>query len=180
MLTRQRILAAATDEFAANGFSGARTARIAHRARINRAMLHYYFGSKHALFEQVLRLAAEQTLREANWNRDDPIGSLVGCVDVMTRDSRRMRLLQWESLQGATIGVKTPVGSEHFESLAGVFQDDAQKRHKAWIVVCAAFAALAFPRLTETAIGKPVNDPDFALVHRRLIERVTDCLKIKG
>lgn len=180
MLTRQRILAAATDEFAANGFSGARTARIAHRARINRAMLYYYFGSKHALFEQVLRLAAEETIREANWNGDDPIGSLVRCVDVMMRDPRRMRLLQWESLQGATIGVKAPLGSEHFESVAGVFQDDVQQQHKAWIVVSAAFAALAFPRLAETAIGKSVNDPDFAVVHRRLIERVAGCLKRKA
>lgn len=177
MLTRQRILAAATDEFAANGFSGARTARIAHRARINRAMLYYYFGSKHALFEQVLRLAAAEIIREANWNRGDPVGSLVSCVDVMMRDPRRMRLLQWESLQGATIGVEAPVGSEYFESLAGVFQHDVQQRHKAWIVVCAAFAGFAFPRLTESAVGKSVNDVDFGVVHRRLIERVAGCLK---
>ena len=180
LLTRERILAAATDEFAAYGFSGARTARIAHRARINRAMLHYYFGSKHALFEQVLRRAAEETLREANWNRDDPIGSLVGCVDVMMRDPRRMRLLQWESLQGATIGVElAPIGSEHFESLAEVFQHDDQQRHKAWIVVCAAFAAFAFPRLTKSALGRSVNDLGFGVVHRRLIERITGCLKRK-
>lgn len=181
LLTRQRILAAATDEFAANGFSGARTARIAHRARINRAMLHYYFGSKHALFEQVLRLAAEQTIREANWNGDDPIGSLVGCIDVLMRDPRRMRLLQWESLQGATIGVQAPLGSEHFQSLVGVFQDDVQQQlHKALIVVSAAFGALAFPRSAESAIGQSVNDPNFAVVHRRLIRRVADCLRRKG
>lgn len=178
LATRQRILAAATDEFAAKGFSGARTARIAQRARINRAMLYYYFGSKHALFEQVLQLASAEIIREADWNRDDPVGSLVRCVGVVMRDPRRMRLLQWESLQGATLGVElAPIGSEHFESLAGVFQHDVQRRHKAWIVVCATFAAFAFPRLTESAVGKSVDDLDFGLVHRRLVERVTGCLK---
>jgi len=177
LLTRQRILWAATDEFAANGFSGARTARIAHRARINRAMLYYYFGSKHALFEQVLRLAAAEIAREADWNRNDPVGSLVRCVGVVARDPRRMRLLQWESLQRATAGVAlAPNGSEHFESLAGVFQHDVHRRHKAWIVVCATFAAFAFPRLTEAAVGRSVNDVHFGVVHRRLIQRLTSCL----
>jgi AcrR family transcriptional regulator len=170
-------LSAATDEFAANGFSGARTARIAHRARINRAMLYYYFGSKDALFEQVLRLAAAEITREANWNRNDPVGSLVRCVGVVMRDPRRMRLLQWESLQRATASVElAPTGSEHFESLAEVFQHDVHRRHKAWIVVCATFAAFAFPRLTESAVGRSVNDARFGVVHRRLIERLASCL----
>jgi AcrR family transcriptional regulator len=180
LLTRQKLLVAATEEFAENGFSGARTARIAHRARINRAMLHYHFGSKHALFEQVVRLAAAEIIRDANWNVDDPIGSLLGCVSAVMRDPKRMRLLHWGSLQGAATGVDlAPIGTEPFESLAGVFLHDAQGRHKAWIVVCAAFAAFAFPRLTEIAVGTSVDDLGFGVVHRRLVERVTGCLKSK-
>ena len=52
--TRAGILAAATDEFARHGLGGARVDRIALRARSNKRMLYYYFGSKEKLFLAVL------------------------------------------------------------------------------------------------------------------------------
>ncbi len=55
--TRQAILTAATDEFAAFGLGGARVDRIAHRAGINKRMLYYYFGQKEDLFLAVLERA---------------------------------------------------------------------------------------------------------------------------
>ena len=48
--TRQRILDAATEEFARHGLSGARVDRIATRAGANKRMLYYYFGDKDGLF----------------------------------------------------------------------------------------------------------------------------------
>ena len=48
--TRQKILAAATDEFARYGLGGARVDRIAQRAGANKRMLYYYFGDKDRLF----------------------------------------------------------------------------------------------------------------------------------
>ncbi len=48
--TRQRILDAATEEFARHGLGGARVDRIATRAGANKRMLYYYFGSKDGLF----------------------------------------------------------------------------------------------------------------------------------
>src|SRR4051812_47802938 len=53
--TEARILAAATKEFARKGISGARIDAIASRARTNKRMLYYYFGSKAELFREVLR-----------------------------------------------------------------------------------------------------------------------------
>ncbi len=50
-----RILNAAALEFAERGFAGARVDRIARRARVNKAMLYYYFGSKQALYRALLR-----------------------------------------------------------------------------------------------------------------------------
>ena len=50
-----RILAAAALEFAARGFAGARVDRIAQRARVNKAMLYYHFGSKQAIYQALLR-----------------------------------------------------------------------------------------------------------------------------
>jgi TetR/AcrR family transcriptional regulator len=49
-----RILAAAAAEFAERGFAGARVDRIARRARVNKAMLYYHFGSKERLYRVLL------------------------------------------------------------------------------------------------------------------------------
>src|ERR1700745_252069 len=49
-----RILPAAAAEFAARGYAGARVDRIARRARVNKAMLYYHFGSKQRLYRTLL------------------------------------------------------------------------------------------------------------------------------
>ncbi len=56
----ERILAAAASEFAARGYAGARVDRIARRARVNKAMLYYHFGSKQALYRALLRATFTQ------------------------------------------------------------------------------------------------------------------------
>lgn len=52
--SRQAILAAAEHTFAEKGLAGARTEQIAAAARVNKAMLHYYFGTKEKLYAAVL------------------------------------------------------------------------------------------------------------------------------
>lgn len=46
---------AAAQEFAERGYDAARVDRIATRARVNKAMLYYHYGSKQALYVEVLR-----------------------------------------------------------------------------------------------------------------------------
>lgn len=53
--TEQRILEAAKDVFVRKGLEGARMQEIADEARINKALLHYYFRSKDKLFEAVFK-----------------------------------------------------------------------------------------------------------------------------
>jgi AcrR family transcriptional regulator len=60
----ERILAAATEAFANNGFFGARTQAIADAAGVNKAMLHYYFRSKENLYRQAIKAAFERILRD--------------------------------------------------------------------------------------------------------------------
>jgi TetR/AcrR family transcriptional regulator len=50
-----RILNAAEQVFAETGFSGATTADIAARARLPKANVHYYFGTKERLYRRVLK-----------------------------------------------------------------------------------------------------------------------------
>lgn len=48
--TRERILAAAAEEFATRGYDGATMRAIAESAGVDAALLHHYFGTKSALF----------------------------------------------------------------------------------------------------------------------------------
>lgn len=52
--TRESILLAAIEEFATKGFAGARTENIASAAKVNKAMLHYYYHDKETLYHAVL------------------------------------------------------------------------------------------------------------------------------
>jgi AcrR family transcriptional regulator len=49
------IFAAAAEEFSERGFEAGGVDRIAAKARVNKAMLYYHFGSKRALYVEVLR-----------------------------------------------------------------------------------------------------------------------------
>ena len=57
--TRDAILAAAQHEFAAKGLSGARVNAISSRARANKRLIYYYFGSKDGLYLAVLERVYE-------------------------------------------------------------------------------------------------------------------------
>jgi AcrR family transcriptional regulator len=80
----ERILAAATEEFAANGFFGARTQAIADAAGVNKAMLHYYFRTKENLYGQVIVGALRRILTQVSqaWIGQDSVESrIVKVVD---------------------------------------------------------------------------------------------------
>ena len=70
--SRAAILQAAVREFASEGIAGARTDAIARSAKVNKALLYYYFKDKEALYGAVL---------------DQVFGGLVACVgEVLSRD----------------------------------------------------------------------------------------------
>ena len=52
--SRAAILAAAAQEFAEHGIAGARTDAIAREARVNKALIYYYFKDKETLYGAVL------------------------------------------------------------------------------------------------------------------------------
>ncbi len=55
--TEHEILEAAKDVFQQKGMDGARMQEIADKAKINKALLHYYYRSKQLLFEAVFKSA---------------------------------------------------------------------------------------------------------------------------
>src|SRR3954463_11598098 len=66
---RARIVAAATDEFAARGFKGASMDAIAARTHTTRALINYYFGAKEKLYIAVLEQVYGE-IREAEGQLD--------------------------------------------------------------------------------------------------------------
>jgi AcrR family transcriptional regulator len=55
--TEEKILNAAKRVFESKGMAGSRMQEIADEAKINKAMLHYYYRSKQLLFEAVFKIA---------------------------------------------------------------------------------------------------------------------------
>lgn len=86
--TQQKILAAATAEFAQHGLGGARVDRIASRAGANKRMLYYYFGSKEDLFLAALEASyahIRSAERELDLEHADPREALKRLVDFTWR-----------------------------------------------------------------------------------------------
>lgn len=88
--TRARLLAAAAAEFAARGFDGAKVDRIAARARINKAMLYYHFGSKADLYREILRATfagVGAAVAEVRARGGPPERQIQGLVDAVVREA---------------------------------------------------------------------------------------------
>ncbi|MBD3415308.1 MAG: TetR family transcriptional regulator [Candidatus Aminicenantes bacterium] len=60
--TKQRILNSAIQEFAENGFWGARASQIAKRASVNKAMIFYYFSSKENLYRVIIQDSVKEII----------------------------------------------------------------------------------------------------------------------
>ena len=63
--TRQRILKAAIAEFSEQGLAGARIGQIGAAARVNKALLYYYFHDKEALYAAALEEVAGKVAENA-------------------------------------------------------------------------------------------------------------------
>ncbi len=77
--TRQAILAAAREEFAEHGLSGARVDAIAARTNTVKRMIYYYFGSKEGLYLAVLEEAYADIRRfegELNLDQYPPVEAI--------------------------------------------------------------------------------------------------------
>lgn len=97
--TRQRILDAATIEFAAAGLAGARVSRIAERARANQRLIYVYFGSKDDLFCAVLEQNVLLAQDAVDFDATDLPGYAQQVFDVYRANSHFLRLALWQALE---------------------------------------------------------------------------------
>ena len=97
--TKQRLLEAATAEFAAHGLAGARVDRIAAAAGSNKAQIYHYFGSKDALFDAVFRGLVVETIGAVPMDADDLPEYAGRLFDAYDRRPELRRIATWRRLE---------------------------------------------------------------------------------
>jgi AcrR family transcriptional regulator len=98
-ITRQRILDAATAEFATRGIAGARVDRIAEASGASKPMLYAYFGSKEQLFDSVFQAHVIGNSDRAPFTADDLPGYAARLYDDYLTDPALLRLVMWKRLE---------------------------------------------------------------------------------
>jgi AcrR family transcriptional regulator len=99
--TRQRLLDAATEEFAARGIAGARVDRVARAAQSNKAQIYHYFGSKDRLFDAVFHRVVQATVTDTPIDPTDLPGYAGRLFDRYQRHPEIQRLATWYRLERA-------------------------------------------------------------------------------
>jgi len=99
--TKEKILAAALDEFAAKGFAGTRVDQIAQAAGVNKAMIYYHFCGKQELFDQLFQSEMELVKKEIGLimeqkdpnSREEMIGAVRTLLDYIGSKKKLLQVL---------------------------------------------------------------------------------------
>src|ERR1700689_4102551 len=133
--SRASILKGAVAEFAEHGIAGARTDAIARAARVNKALLYYYFKDKDALYEAVLdhvfsglRERVMAVLESTLPPREKVLQYLGTYFDYIAANPRFPRVVQGEWVRSGSGTLRMQrVAREYFrpifEKLAGVLRE---------------------------------------------------------
>jgi len=137
--TRASILAAGRIEFAAKGLDGARVDQIAKRAKVNKQLVYYYFGSKDDLYKAALEATyAEIREREGELElgslppREAMIRLIDFSLEYLNEHREFIRMLADENAHGARhfrdseMALKT--NSPLLELIAGTLQRGVEEK----------------------------------------------------
>ncbi|MER5732039.1 TetR family transcriptional regulator [Streptomyces sp. NPDC002138] len=116
--TKQLLLDAAVEEFAEYGPEGARIARVASRAGVNKERIYQYFGGKEKLFVAVLECELQKIAAAVPLVGDqaEDLGDYAGRVyDYHLLHPHFVRLLAWEGLLCQDRVVAQCARTDHYE-----------------------------------------------------------------
>jgi AcrR family transcriptional regulator len=182
--TRERIMAAAQKEFAANGFAGARTDAIARRAHVNERMIFYCFETKEGLYRAVLakKLSAKAALIESMPD-EDFASSLVRGFDECCDDIDSLRMWQWEALdkrnrklvaeEERRTFLQSEVAHWRRAKASGILPPDADEEMLLLVSSALRVFPLVLPQVVSLVTGMDPLDPEFR-------QRWTACLECIG
>lgn len=190
--SRETILRAAEQRFAAHGFDGVSLQEIAADAGLSRGAPSYFFGSKDDLYEAVLvRVFAERdaATREAfapviAWTRRSADQAalrralqraIAGYLSFLLARPSFVRLLDWEAIHGGD-GAR-PVRGQAMNEAFGALREVARERglarfdvEDAVLVTVALTFSLVSQRATlMSALGRDLEDPATIRRHTRLV-----------
>jgi TetR/AcrR family transcriptional regulator len=178
--TKARILAAALREFSDKGISGARVDAIAARAKVNKRMLYYYFGSKEGLFREILRRRLHERSVAVRTTGIGQPNRLAVRHQQLVGDRDYARLLMWEALETepdhpANEAVRTEffhswVATVEAEQEAGRLPADLDPAQLVLTELCIVLGPMLLPQLTYLVTGHRVDDAAFAADRREFLE----------
>jgi AcrR family transcriptional regulator len=188
--TRERILSAALEEFAANGFAGARVDAIARSAAVNKRMLYHYFGNKEHLFRKVLRRKITERRASAEGLSGDPAESLPFWFELSCKDADWVRLLEWEALQEAdnplidgavrrALAIRSLVRIRQQQAL-GYLAGEFEPGHLLLAMRSLTMFPMAFPQMTRLITGQPVSDPHFQKKYAAFLKKFAAAFQPAG
>ncbi len=175
---RARILAAAEELFAKRGYAGATTAAIAAQAGLPKANLHYYFGTKQALYRAVIDGIMDLWLKAFGeiTEESDPAEALAGYIRAKIAYSRdrplASRIFAGEIIRGAPV-VEDFLASElrHWvEQKSEVLRrwaeagriDPIEPAHLFFLIWAATQTYADFATQISAVLGRaPLTDQDF-------------------
>ncbi len=183
--SRERILNAALEEFAAEGFAGARVEAIARRAGLNKQLISHHFGGKEALYRAVM---GERRLRgggELTGEPDRFPDALATFFDRASADPEWIRVLLWEALEtGERADGKGAAGLDarraryleridwlRSEQDAGRLPADVDAEMLYLMLIGMALYPILLPQIAEIATGDPPDSPAFAKRYREQLRR---------
>lgn len=194
---RLRIIAAAEKVFAERGFDGATTAQIAEAAGLAKSNVHYYFGTKEAIYRAVVAGIVELWLKAFGdiTQDDDPAAALTRYIQRKLVYSRKRplasRIFATEIIRGAPIlkpfleaDLKPWVEAkaEVLERWAEQGKMDPVAPHHFFFLVWAATQTYAdFAAQMAAVLGrKKLTDADFDLATRTVTQIVLKGCGIKS
>ena len=102
--SRERLLDAATAEFAAYGIAGARVDRISAAAGVNKAQMYGWFSSKEGLFDAVFSQHLHRIVDAVPFTPHDLPAYAVALYDSYLTDPELVRLAGWSRLERVPVG----------------------------------------------------------------------------
>ncbi|MBW8487343.1 TetR family transcriptional regulator [Actinomadura parmotrematis] len=194
--TKQLLLDAAVEEFAEHGPEGARVARVAARAGVNKERIYQYFGGKDRLFGAVLaaELAGLAAAVPLSAEQAGDLGDYAGRVhDYHLAHPHFSRLLAWEGLQhgaqgdGGAVAAEAERAAHYAEKVravaaaqdAGALTRDADAARLTYAVIALVNAWFMLPQVARLLLSavpdpRPAGDRDaLVLLVRRLTSNGT-------
>ena len=186
---RERIIAAARAEFAANGLRGSSVRSIGARAEVTAAMINYYYGSKLALYDLVVEEAQAKLFARVSdalrggARADLPARLTAAYFDFLSEERDFQRLLLREVLDRGE-GVPAFV-HKYIAPLRVLFEDLYGGGDDAFQTAVSLFGAVAGyflyePVLTELAGEDVLAENSLARRRQHVVELATLLARGRG